>query len=138
MLCNSLAAGNESVNYIEVCEAAFPMQLCVRDAHSTWGCRYACLTGSSHKKLGSWMLQQLGRLYWMPMERGSPAAGGQGLLHLEKPNRQCWPSLPAPAETSSEINSLQRDGILSQTTGIPPTFSPANVFTCYDWRLNAC
>lgn len=83
VLCNSLAAGNESVNYGEVCEAAFPTQLQVGAAQDTWGCRHpACWMGSSDKELRSWMLQQLGRLYRLPGERGSPAAGSQGLLHL--------------------------------------------------------
>jgi len=88
VLCNSLAAGNESVNYAEVYEAAFPTQLQAGAAQGTQGCRHpACRTGSSCKELGSWMLQQLGRLYQLPGERVSPAASRQGLLHLGEARR---------------------------------------------------
>lgn len=78
MLCcvtNSLAAGNEPVNYTEVWEAALPMQLQAGAAQGTRGCRHPdCRTGSSDEELGSWTLQQLGRPYRLPGEWGSPAA----------------------------------------------------------------
>lgn len=50
------------------------------------------------------MLQQLGKLYQLPGNQGSPAAGGQGLLHLGETRQAALASLPAPAETSSGIS----------------------------------
>lgn len=99
VLCNSLVAGNLSVNYAEVCEASFPTQLKVGAAQGKQGCRHpACQTSSSVKELGAAASRHAHGAgqpcSWQP---GAAAAGGNqsgSIRHL------CLLPLKLPVESA--------------------------------------